>query len=48
VGYDSVYSFSRIFKQYENMSPRDWRKMNDRLAKPAGLPSLPPDKAAQT
>jgi AraC-like DNA-binding protein len=29
VGYDSVYSFSRMFKQYVNMAPRDWRIMND-------------------
>jgi transcriptional regulator GlxA family with amidase domain len=48
VGYDSVYSFSRIFKQYANMSPRDWRRMNDQMEQSAGLSPKPPDKPAET
>jgi AraC-like DNA-binding protein len=48
VGYDSIYSFSRVFKQYENMSPRDWRRMNDQLAKPAEFPPPPPNKPTET
>jgi AraC-like DNA-binding protein len=32
VGYDSVYSFSRVFKQYHKMPPREWRRMNDSLS----------------
>jgi AraC-like DNA-binding protein len=32
VGYDSVYSFSRVFKQYAAMSPREWRRLNDNLS----------------
>jgi AraC-like DNA-binding protein len=27
-GYDSIYSFSRIFKQFHGLSPRDWQNKN--------------------
>jgi AraC-like DNA-binding protein len=30
-GYESIYSFSRIFKQYTGMCPSEWRKKNDEL-----------------
>ncbi|GHT64326.1 AraC family transcriptional regulator [Spirochaetia bacterium] len=30
-GYESIYSFSRIFKQYTGVSPSEWRKRNDEL-----------------
>jgi AraC-like DNA-binding protein len=29
IGYDSIYSFSRVFKQFHGLSPRDWQNQND-------------------
>jgi AraC-like DNA-binding protein len=28
IGYDSIYSFSRVFKQFYGLSPRDWQRQN--------------------
>jgi AraC-like DNA-binding protein len=31
VGYDSIYSFSRAFKKFHGLSPRDWQHKNDEM-----------------
>jgi AraC-like DNA-binding protein len=32
IGYDSIYSFSRVFKQFQGLSPRNWQNLNDKKA----------------